>query len=575
MRVVIRICIALLVVLLLQQVWAQAAVTAEATAEVNIRSDPAVWGAELGKMTIGTQYPVIGRSEFTPWALIADPATNQPIGWVFIDIVTIRGPLDTLPLSAVTVTENMPTLTPAVPVGSAGVTPGALTPVAPATLTLGPGPTSTQAALSGVTGVVAGEVNIRYGPGADFPRVGVAQAGNTFEILATHSQADFVQVRYENAPGRVAWIAKSLIEITGDLTKLPVITDSLTNLPTLTPTSSVVNASVRPGAEGTQTPVPVNPAFAALGEQLAAFMLGQNFDPATERFGALFVLDLQTKEAFTFGNTVAFSGTSVNKIAILARLYGTLNNPPDRMLATDIANTMICSENVATNRLLNTIGAGDEFKGAEEVTRFLNQLGLNRSFLLTPYVTDPAKPPVPPRPLPIPITGANQTKANPDLTNQLTVEDMGWLLEDIYECGYENSGPLLQNFGGAYDSRECRQMLHVMSNNTVDALLKAGVPADTRVAHKHGWIPDTHSNAAVFFTPGGDYIVVMMVFQPEWLDFSESLPTMAEISREIYNYYNPETPMTAIREGFIPTTESCNFAGSPLVEDLMQLQWDQ
>jgi hypothetical protein len=70
------------------------------------------------------------------------------------------------------------------------------------------------------------------------------------------------------------------------------------------------------------------------------------------------------------------------------------------------------------------------------------------------------------------------------MTNQLTVEEMGWLLEDIYQCGYENSGPLMQSFGGQYESRECRQMLHVMSNNTVDALLKAGVPADTRVAHK-------------------------------------------------------------------------------------------
>jgi hypothetical protein len=152
---------------------------------------------------------------------------------------------------------------------------------------------------------------------------------------------------------------------------------------------------------------------------------------------------------------------------------------------------------------------------------------------------------------------------------------MGWLLEDIYECGYENSGPLIDNFGGQYEPRECRQMLHVMSNNTVDALLKSGVPADTRVAHKHGWIPDTHSNAAIFFTPGGNYIVVAMMHQPEWLSFEESLPTMAEMSRMIYNYYNPDTPMTAIRERMIPTTEDCNFAGTPLVNDLMQLTWNQ
>jgi len=573
MRVVSRICIALLVALLLQQVWAQSPVTAEATTEVNIRSDPTVDGAALSKMVVGTQYPVVGRSELFPWVLLGDPTTGQPIGWAFLDIITIRGTVESLPLSTITVTANAVPPPPTLNAIPAATTTGGLVPVAAATLTLGPGPTSTQPVLSGVTGVVNGEVNLRYGPGADFPRVGVAQAGNTFEILSTHSLSDFVQIRYENAPNRVAWVARSLIEIAGDVSRLPVISDPLTNLPTLTPTSSVVNASARPGLEG--TPVPSNPAFAALGEQLAAYMLSQRFDPATERFGALFVLDLQTKEAFTFGNNIAFSGTSVNKISILARLYGTLTNPPDRTLATDIANTMICSENAATNRLLNTIGAGDEFKGAEEVTRFLSQLGLNKSFLLTPYVTDPLKPPVSPRPLPIPITEANQSKANPDLTNQLTVEEMGWLLEDIYQCGYENAGPLLQNFGGQYEPRECRQMLHVMSNNTVDALLKAGVPADTRVAHKHGWIDDTHSNAAVIFTPGGNYVVVMMVFQPEWLYFNESLPTMAEVSREIYNYYNPTVPMAAIRDGFIPETASCNFAGSPLVNDLMQIQWDQ
>jgi beta-lactamase class A len=156
----------------------------------------------------------------------------------------------------------------------------------------------------------------------------------------------------------------------------------------------------------------------------------------------------------------------------------------------------------------------------------------------------------------------------------LAVDDMGWLLASMYQCAYQNKGMLLEKFGGKYEARECRQMLHVMSNNTVDALLKAGVPANTRVAHKHGWINDTHSNAAVFFTPGGDYVMVMILHQPTWLDFTESLPVMAESSRLVYNYFNPTAPQETIRDGFIPEAGTCNFANTPLITDLRQPIWD-
>ena len=156
----------------------------------------------------------------------------------------------------------------------------------------------------------------------------------------------------------------------------------------------------------------------------------------------------------------------------------------------------------------------------------------------------------------------------------MTVAEMGSLLASVYQCAYNESGPLMETLSNI-EPRECRQMLHVMSNNTVDALLKAGVPADTRVAHKHGWIPDTHGNAAVFFTPGGDYVIAMMMFQPEWLNFQESLPVIAEVSRQVYNYFNPDQPQEFIRDGFIPEANTCNYAGDPLVGDLMQSVWDE
>lgn len=561
--------LALLVLLVAAAGLAQDDVTAEAIIRANLRADTFVEAELVGEITSGTRYPVIGRSEFYPWLLLGDPQTRAPFGWVFQDLVNVSGILTSVPFSSQVIT---PGAAPAIITPEpAGPTPAAdaQLPISSPTAASSPTPTATRPA--GVVGTVQNEVNIRYGPGLDYPRLGVAQAGDQFEITGYHTQFPWLQIRYESSPNGFAWIASSLLDVQGNIYNTPAIGQVSFFLPTLSPTPSVVAAAGLNGAPG----VPLSPAFQALGDSLWNTVLNAGFDPQTSRFASLFVMDMQTGEAFSFGSDIAYSGTSINKISILARLYGLMESPPDERLATDIANTMICSENVATNRLLEIVGSGDQFNGADEVTRFLRQLGLSRTFLTAPYTIDPANPPIPPRPIQIPETEADQEKANADLSNQITVDELGWLLASMYQCAYGDGGPLMENFPGMYNGRECRQMLHVMSSNNVDALLKAGVPADTRVAHKHGWIADTHGNAAVFFTPGGDYVVSMMVYNPEWLNFEESLPLIAEVSRQIYNYYNPEAPQTTIREGFIPDAPTCNFAGTPLITDLRQPVWDQ
>jgi beta-lactamase class A len=225
--------------------------------------------------------------------------------------------------------------------------------------------------------------------------------------------------------------------------------------------------------------------------------------------------------------------------------------------------------------MLSLIGGGDQYVGANTVTDFFKKLGLQRTFLTAPFSIPGATAIPPSQPIQFPQTDADQAKATPDVTNQMTVDEMGYVLESIYQCAFEETGPLLTSFPqGDYTPQECRKMLHVMANNNVDALLKAGVPADVTVAHKHGWVEDTHGNAAIFFTPGGDYVLVAMLHQPEWMDYQDtdepgSLRVLAEVSRAVYNYYNPTTPMEAIRDGFIPATNTCQFRGTPLVADLV------
>ncbi|MGV2435527.1 MAG UNVERIFIED_CONTAM: hypothetical protein LVT10_12135 [Anaerolineae bacterium] len=71
------------------------------------------------------------------------------------------------------------------------------------------------------------------------------------------------------------------------------------------------------------------------------------------------------------------------------------------------------------------------------------------------------------------------------------------------------------------------------------------------------------------FTPGGDYILVVVLHNPTWLNFEESFPLIEDISLTVYNYFNPTTPMSAVRDSVVP--EQCNLdnpEGLQLIDNL-------
>jgi len=544
-------------------------VTAEAKEFANLRAAIGVEAEVVGQIQIGTRYPILARSSYYPWLMLGTPNTLQPLGWVFQDLVNITGSLDAVPFSEAAIqAQSLPTATlginDSLPTSTLGSPLPTSTLGAPNDATLPPTQTPTPA--FNVYGLVSGEINIRYGPGADYPRVGVAKAGDRLEIVAYHTTLDWVQVSYPSAPNGAAWVSTSLIEITGDVRSTrPITQTDFSAQPSLTPTEPFI---AQGGVSSDGAPVPISPEFARLANGVWNRVLTAGFDPITSKFAGLYVRNLSTGEEFTFGNTVAFNGTSVNKVAVLAGLFNVLDGAPDYQTAVDLANTMICSENVATNAIIGRIGGGDMYLGSESITSFLTQLGLKRTFLTAPFETPGRDLPAPTSAIRYPKTDVDQVKAEPNVTNQMTVDDMGHLLQAMYECAYLESGALLTDFT-TFTPQECRKMLYLMSNNTVDAFAKTGTPDGTVVSHKHGWVATTHGNAAIVFSRGGDYIIVTMMYQPVWLNFQESLPLAAEVSREVYNYLNPSAPMNAIRDGYIPPTENCNYAGSELAEQLV------
>jgi hypothetical protein len=57
------------------------------------------------------------------------------------------------------------------------------------------------------------------------------------------------------------------------------------------------------------------------------------------------------------------------------------------------------------------------------------------------------------------------------------------------------------------------------------------------MANKWGWDRETCTNAAVVFTPNGNFVLVIFLQKPNWDGWQKASPTMADIAKATYNYF--------------------------------------
>ncbi len=529
-------------------------VFAEAIGEANLRGGPGLEYPVVGSIRAGTRYAILGRHETLPWLLLEYPPAGS--GWVYADLVTTTAPSSAIPV----VSGVLPSLPQ----------PGTPSP-GPSLTMSAPGTSASPASISGsVFAQTTAEVNVRFGPGVDTPRIGQLIPGQRYTVISRHALYPWILIEFPEAPDGLGWIFRDVVEISGDLFSLPVITVQEVGWPTLTPTPPFVVTSNPPWQEATTpTPSPVAAAvdLVALGDAIQTYLLSQGFVPEEERFGSVFLLDTATGQSISLGPGIAYSGMSLVKIPLMVEFYRQKDQPASALEAELITNTMICSGNHTANEMFALLGDGDQFAGAERITTTLNTLGLQNSFILAPFKLGEDAP-VESRPIVSLETPADQQRAVPDPFNQATPEDLGWLLDAVYQCAMNESGPLMAAFPGQFTATECRQIILAMSRNQINVLTEAGVPVGTRVAHKHGWIDDTHGDAGIIFTPGGDFVLTITLYGRGWLPYEQSWPTIAEITRMVYNAYNPAEPLAAIHPATVD--ETCNLQTSPLLSELQQ-----
>ena len=90
------------------------------------------------------------------------------------------------------------------------------------TPTLLPSESSGTPTLSPAVAIPRSNMNVRQGPGTEYPVIGTAYAGQAYPIIGRNATGDWWRIEYL---GKSGWLYAPLTETQGDVTGIPIITE--------------------------------------------------------------------------------------------------------------------------------------------------------------------------------------------------------------------------------------------------------------------------------------------------------------------------------------------------------------
>ncbi len=115
----------------------------------------------------------------------------------------------------------------------------------------------------------------------------------------------------------------------------------------------------------------------------------------------------------------------------------------------------------------------------------------------------------------------------------------------IYQCAADGSGLLTETFPGEITQSECQMMVSILSELKPLQFIDTTLPPETTVADKYGYVIELdgllHSitDAAIIYTPDADFVIVLSVYQSEWLYEVEGARVIGRLAQTVYNFFNP------------------------------------
>ena len=262
---------------------------------------------------------------------------------------------------------------------------------------------------------------------------------------------------------------------------------------------------------------------------------------------ALYLSDLKTGQTLYFAyqlgknislkQDIAFSATNLVHIPIMIAIFRILRDKPGMGLYQQLIEMIVNSNNQQADRLLREVI--HPWRAPLEVTTTMRLLGLQNSFLAGHFSPGSALQAL----ISTPANQRVDLTTYPDIYNQTTAAEIGMLLEDIYHCSVSGGGTLQAVFPEAISQEDCRMMVDLLSRRKIGNLIEAGLPEGARLARKYGWemidgVMTTLADAAIVYTPGGDYVLVVMMYHPVQIIWEPASGLVEDLSAVVYNYFN-------------------------------------
>lgn len=248
---------------------------------------------------------------------------------------------------------------------------------------------------------------------------------------------------------------------------------------------------------------------------------------------SIVIIDLKTGKETMVNPDVAFTGMSVMKVPILINYFWKIDADPAPDAVENINQAVRRSSNFHANLLLTELGDGSALRGAQQLTNNLRTLGLQNTFMAKAF---DQKDEV--QPIQSPANQRTDFNTNPDPYIQATASDIATLLDMLYQCASTNGGAFRVAFQDHLTQSECQILIGYLAQNKTASLIEGGVPEGVSVAHKEGLSDNAYGDAAIVFSPEGDYILVEYIWTPDYLNWDFGSTLIADVSRAVYNYFN-------------------------------------